>query len=102
MLREDIREEKVVIEKIDLKDSLNLKVKKELNKVKVKQNKGESQESQENRENQDNLDNKDSKESPESKRKERMLPRETAEREVIETVSNDLFTLKYFEHSLYE
>ena len=99
MLRGDIKEEKEVIEKIDLKDSLNLKVKKELNKAKVKLNKEENQESQENRENPDSLENK---ESPESKRKAKMFPRETAEREVTETVNNDLFTLKYFEHSLYE
>lgn len=94
MLREDIKEEKVEIEKIDLKDSPSLKVKKD-----NKANKLNKEENQGNPDNQGNPENPGSPESPENKRKAtKKPPRKTAEKEVTEMVNNDLFTHEYFKH----
>lgn len=92
----EIPEEKVEIEKTELPDNRNRKLrdKKVLNK-KVNNQNQEIKDLQESTENRESQENKESKEIPSSNSppRIRMLLRETAEREEIEMVNNDLCIL---------
>lgn len=92
--KEDTTKEKVVIEKIGLKDHQRKKLKAK--KVLKKPESLEKKENLENKENQGSPESKgnpENRESQESRRMANRLLREMAEREETEMVNNDLLKL---------